>query len=290
MAVAFLRYTPIVEWQLGPLSISPHGLGTAIGFLAGTRLLLSTTRRLGISDQLVYAALTRGAIGAMLGARVAYVVNHLGSFDSPLESVQIWNGGISLLGGIAGGLALGLPVMRRAGLPLWPLLDGVAPGLALGIAIGRVGDLIVADHLGKPTRFALGYLCPAADTASPCGAPVGQAVHQPALYDLLAATLILVLLLAVRRRGKVSYEGFLALVFGLLYGIARFVEDFFRIDETHGTGLTGSQWTALTVAATSTWWLLAQRRTPSWRSATQARRKQREPERVPTGSEPGAAP
>lgn len=93
-----LRYTPIVEWHLGPLSISPHGLGTAIGFLAGARLLLSTTRRLGIADPLVYAALTRGGIGAVIGARVAYVVNHLGSFDSPLEWVQIWNGGISLLG------------------------------------------------------------------------------------------------------------------------------------------------------------------------------------------------
>jgi len=281
MTLALLRYTPIVEWHLGPLSISPHGLGTAIGFLAGARLLLSTTRRLGITDPLVYAALTRGGIGAVIGARVAYVVNHLGSFDSPLEWVQIWNGGISLLGGIAGGLALGLPVIRRAGVRLWPVLDGVAPGLALGIAIGRVGDLVVADHLGKPTRFALGYVCPDADTASPCAAPVGQAVHQPALYDLIAAALILALLLALRSRRR-RYDGFLALLFGALYGTARLVEDFFRVDETHGTGLTGSQWAALTVAAVSTWWLLGRRCTPEW--------KRTERRRVPVGSQPGAGP
>jgi prolipoprotein diacylglyceryltransferase len=85
----------------------------------------------------------------VLGARVAYVANHLGSNDSPLEWFAIWNGGILLLGGIAGGLALGLPAIRRAGLPLWPVLDGIAHGLALGIAIGRVGDLVVADHLGS---------------------------------------------------------------------------------------------------------------------------------------------
>lgn len=281
MTLAFLRYTPIVEWHLGPLSISPHGLGTAVGFLAGARLLLVTTRRLGIADQLVYAALTRGAIGAVIGARVAYVVNHLGSFDSPLEWVQIWNGGISLLGGIAGGLALGLPVIRRAGVQLWPVLDGVAPGLALGIAIGRVGDLVVADHLGKPTRFALGYVCPDADTASPCAAPVGQAVHQPALYDLIAALAILALLLTIRSRRR-TYDGFLALLFGALYGTARVVEDFFRVDETHGTGLTGSQWAALTVAVLSTWWLLTRRRTPA--------RKAGDPERVPLESEQGATP
>lgn len=86
MTLAFLRYTPIVEWHLGPLSISPHGLGTAVGFLAGARLLLATNRRPGVDDQLVYAALTRGGIGAVIGARVAYVVNHLGTFDSPLGS------------------------------------------------------------------------------------------------------------------------------------------------------------------------------------------------------------
>ncbi|MGQ0618283.1 MAG: prolipoprotein diacylglyceryl transferase [Acidimicrobiia bacterium] len=249
--------------------------------MAGARLLLSTARRLGVADPLVYAALTRGAIGGVIGARVAYVVNHLGTFDSPLEWVQIWNGGISLLGGIAGGLALGLPVIRRAGVQLWPVLDGVAPGLALGIAIGRVGDLVVADHLGKPTRFALGYVCPDADTASPCAAPVGQAVHQPALYDLIAALAILILLLAIRSRRR-SYDGFVMLLFAALYGMARFIEDFFRVDETHGTGLTGSQWTALVVASLSTWWLLTQRRTPG--------RKQGDRDRVPVRSEPGAAP
>lgn len=193
------------------------------------------------------------------GARVAYVVNHLGSFDSPLEWVQIWNGGISL----------------------WPVLDGVAPGLALGITIGRLGDLVVADHLGKPTRFVLGSVCPTADTASPCAAPVGKAVHQPALYDLIAALAILALLLTIRARRR-AYGGFLALLFGALYGTARLVEDFFRVDETHGTGLTGSQWAALTVAALSTWWLFTRRRTPG--------RKVDEPERVPMGSEQGAAP
>lgn len=268
--LAYLDYTPIVTIGLGPLSVSPHGLGTAIGFMAGARLLLGATRRLVIPDELVYKALVRGGIGAVIGARLAYVANHLGDFDSPLEWFAIWNGGISLLGGITGGVALGLPVIVRAGHPLWPTLDGVAPGVALGIAIGRVGDLVVADHLGKPTDLPFGYLCTGADTASPCVAPIGQAVHQAALYDLAGASVILAVLLLWRRRGT-PYAGFLALVFGALYGVARFVEDFFRIDETHGTGLTGSQWAALTVAVLSVVTLLR------WRGRREGERSNAEP-------------
>ena len=44
MTLALLRYTPIVEWHLGPLSISPHGLGTAITVVALCAWLLPRHR------------------------------------------------------------------------------------------------------------------------------------------------------------------------------------------------------------------------------------------------------
>ena len=52
-------------------------------------------------------------------------------------------------------------------------MDAAAPGLALGIAIGRVGDLVVGDHLGKETDFALGFKCTGADSASRVSEPAG---------------------------------------------------------------------------------------------------------------------
>ena len=42
-------------------------------------------------------------------------------------------------------------------------------------------------------------------------------------------------------------EGILTLTFGLWYGLSRLLEDSLRIDKRF-FGLTGSQWTALTVA------------------------------------------
>ena len=54
--------------------------------------------------------------------------------------------------------------------------------------------------------------------------------------------LLYVVLMRLPRR-----EGVLTLTFGLWYGLSRIVEDSLRIDKRF-FGLTGSQWTALTVA------------------------------------------
>jgi phosphatidylglycerol:prolipoprotein diacylglycerol transferase len=263
--LGLVQFDPLVWIHLGPLRVSPHGIGTALGFLAGARLLLPATRARGLPDDLVHAVVWRSLAGALVGARLAYVVNHPGEYDSLLEVLAVWEGGLSLLGGIAGGVLAAYPVMRRERLGFWSLMDAAAPPLALGILIGRVGDLVVGDHLGKPTDFALGFRCTGAESASPCVAPVGQGVHMPALYDMISVAVLLGVLLVVRRRTR--WDGFLILLFAAWYGTARVIEDFFRVDVTHGTGLSGSQWTTLVVAIASSYLLLILRRTPG-RSAT----------------------
>jgi phosphatidylglycerol:prolipoprotein diacylglycerol transferase len=267
--VAAITYDPIVTIDLGPLEVSPHGIGIAVGFLAGARLLLAATARRGISDEVVYSLLTRAALGAIIGARLAYVLNHLGDYSSPLDVLKVWEGGISLLGGIFGAILLALPKMRAEKLSFWSVMDAAAPGLALGILIGRIGDLIVADHLGKATDFFAGYRCPplGVETASPCnGIGVGPnipglVVHQTALYDLVSVALLLVLLFRLRRSPR--YDGFLIMVFGAWYGTTRIIEDFLR-EDLRRLGLTGSQWAALIVVSACLIGLVWVRRTPRW--------------------------
>ncbi|MFP5318206.1 MAG: prolipoprotein diacylglyceryl transferase [Acidimicrobiia bacterium] len=267
--VAAISYHPLVRIELGPLSISPHGLGIAVGFLLGARLMLPRARARGIAEEAVYPLLTRAALGALVGARLAYVVNHLGSYGSPLEMLQVWRGGISLLGGIIGAIVAALPRIRSSRLSFWKVMDSAVPGLALGIAVGRIGDLVIGDHLGKRTDFVLGYRCPpvGVPTGSPCaptplsGRTPGAIVHQTALYDLLLAGAILGLLVLLARRA--GYDGFLTVVFGAAYGLARLGEDFLR-DDLRRWGLTGSQWTALATVLACLFVLLLRRRTPRW--------------------------
>jgi phosphatidylglycerol---prolipoprotein diacylglyceryl transferase len=286
LVLAFIQFDPVPWIELGPLRVSPHGIGTAVGFLAGACLLLPATRARGVDDDLVYTMLWRALLGALLGARLAYVVNHPGEFHNVGEVLAVWEGGLSLLGGIAGGVAAAYPTMRAHRLPFWSLMDAAAPGLALGIAIGRVGDIVVGDHLGKPTDFALGFRCTAAETASPCVAPHGDGVHMPALYDMVSVTALLVVLLALRRIKR--WDGFLFLVFVAWYGAGRVIEDFFRVDETHGTGLSASQWTALVASLASLYILVIHHRTPRLRRSAESNDPPARPEEpAPAGPSDG---
>src|SRR3546814_7156647 len=115
-AIALLEFDPIVTLELGPLQISPHGIFTAIGFIAGARLLLPATRRHGVDDEIVYTMLYRAAIGALIGARLAYALNHWADYaDRPLEVLAVWEGGSSLFGGIFGGVLAAVPGLRQLG-------------------------------------------------------------------------------------------------------------------------------------------------------------------------------
>ena len=265
-----ISYDPIVRIHIGPLAISPHGIFIAIGFMVGAWFMLPESRKRGMPDEVIYPLFTLAAIGSIVGARVAYVINHLGDYlSSPLDILLVWEGGISLLGGFFGAIAFAMPRMRREKLSFWKVMDAAAPGMALGVVVGRIGDLIIADHLGKVTSFFLGYRCPplGVETGSPC-APTdlvsrtpGAIVHQTALYDQLLALVLLLVLVRLRRKGH--FDGFLILVFALGYGMARIIEDFLR-EDVRRFGLTGSQWTAVATVVTCLALLAFVRRPPRW--------------------------
>jgi phosphatidylglycerol---prolipoprotein diacylglyceryl transferase len=136
-------------------AISPHGLFIAIGFMTGAWLFGRISPRWGVSADDAQGVVLWSLIGAIVGARLFYVIGHFSEFDSFVDMLKIWEGGISLLGGIAGAVLVNVPRVRRAGYRFFQVADPVAPSLALGIAVGRIGDLIIADHLGKPTSWLL---------------------------------------------------------------------------------------------------------------------------------------
>lgn len=285
----------------GPFAVSPHGLGIAIGFMIGAWLLTKLAPRRGISEEHISTMIFWALIGAILGARLFYVIAHVSDFSGPLEWLEVWKGGISLLGGIAGAVLVNIPRLRHYGYTFFQIMDPAAIAVSLGIGIGRIGDLVIGDHLGKPTSWFGAWTYHGGTLAPPFGqapnAPgtwtaelqhgvfeqitrtgtklvqvlpngaskvlaSGVGVHQTAMYDMVLAWILFALLWRLNK--KVRRPGILTLTFGLYYGLCRVLEDSLRIDKRFGP-FTGSQWTALTVSTISLslliWWAFHPKRT-----------------------------
>jgi phosphatidylglycerol:prolipoprotein diacylglycerol transferase len=290
-------------------AISPHGLWIAIGFMIGAWLVTKLALQRGIPFEAANAVVFWSLIGAIVGARVGYLLAHFSEFSSPIQWFEIWKGGISLLGGIAGATIANAVNIKRAKygrLRFFQVADNVAPGLALGIAIGRIGDLIIGDHLGTPTSWLLAWQYKGGTLAPPfvcadgvCQAQLqgghveiitrtgarlldqtgkviasGTGVHQTALYDMLLAWILFgVLWLFIRTDRR---EGIAALIFSTWYGCNRLLEDSLRIDRRFGP-LTGSQWTALVVVLVSIGLLVYFAATKRPGATTPARTRLRQP-------------
>jgi len=250
---------PVIE-RIGP--VSPHGIGIAAGYLLGAMWMVREGRKRGLDEDHVGTILVWSLVGAIIGARLFYVIGHFNEFDGIVDMLSIWRGGISLIGGIVGAMALAYPIMRRYGYRFLQVMDSAAIGLAFGIMVGRIGDLVIGDHLGKHTTFFLGfrysggdlpgYTCLGERMFQECHTTLangtqqvirhGDVVHQTALYDMLIAGVLFALLFWINRRPR--REGVLIATFAIWYGAGRVLTDFLRVDKTW-FGLTGSQWTSI---------------------------------------------
>jgi prolipoprotein diacylglyceryl transferase len=284
--VADLHTMAVIGWKVldrfhftDGFAISPHGVGIAVGYLCGALIFMHEGPKRGVSEEQVSSLVLWGLVGSILGARIGYILAHLSQFNSLADMLAIYRGGISLVGGIIGWIVASIPVVRRGHIRTLDAFDAAAMPLAVGIVIGRIGDLIIGDHLGKPTSWLLawqyhggnlaGYDCTsgaqgclaplyggqqqvitsrAATLFAPDGTVLGRGVgvHQTALYDfLLTMGLVLLLLWMMRSAHR---AGVLTCVFGIWYASGRVLTDFLRV-ERRFTGLTGSQWACLAAIA-----------------------------------------
>jgi phosphatidylglycerol---prolipoprotein diacylglyceryl transferase len=229
LTVAFPAIDPILL-QIGPLAIRWYSLAYIFGFVFAwwyARLLLEKPRvwakntapfsPLKIDDALVYAALA-----GILGGRFFYVFvyNFKIYAQDPLAVFRVWEGGMAFHGGIIG-VMLGLLFFARqqkiAAFALFDLAACVAP---IGIMLGRLANFINGELWGRVSDAPWSMVFPT-------GGDLPR--HPSQLYQAFGEGLLLFILLnLIAWRGGLKHQGQMAGLFGIGYGIARFIGEFWR--------------------------------------------------------------
>jgi phosphatidylglycerol---prolipoprotein diacylglyceryl transferase len=270
-AVITIGIDPTIE--IGPLTIAWHGLMIGIGIVIGGVAVAHDARRRGLDPERVYAIGLILVIGALVGGRAFYLLEH-GDLDEPGE----WFGttGFTFYGGFMAA-ALGIAYyIRRQRLSI-AYLDAIAAGLPLGLAVGRIGDVINGEHYGPASNFFLAVRNTHPDALTP---NPELAYHSGGLYEVLIGAIVFAIAWPLRKRLQPRPLALTWLVLALL-AAGRFVEFFARSDSANlALDLETAQWTSLlllAVAAVGAWLTLRHRAAPHppAPSANPGRRRQR---------------
>lgn len=228
---------------LGPLDLRAYGLMIALGVAAAVWIAQRRwAARGGDPDDIAAIALWAVPAG-LVGARLYHVITDFRRFEGRwLDVFAIWEGGLGIPGGIALGVAGGLVVVRRRGLPAAQLLDVVAPAIPVAQAIGRLGNWFNQELYGRPTDL------PWALRIDPAHRPAGMediALYHPtflyeALWNLGLAFVLVQVGARIQLRPGQLFAGYVA-----GYAAGRFWVESLRIDPaTEILGLRVNLWTS----------------------------------------------
>lgn len=240
----------LLHWQF--IHLRSYGVMLAIAFLAGTWLALREARRTGLDEDRVISVILITLVASILGARGLYVLEHVNEFRHEWGSVfALWQGGLTLYGGIVAGAAAGLIGARQLGLPMWRVADALTPSLAIGTAFGRVGCFLNGCCYGKPTRLPWGVRFP--QDSFPAQEFGNVPVHPSQLYFALAGLVLFAITYAWRKRVRVP--GTLFWAFVAMFALVRIPLDMTRVYEPEAivmtlgrTPVTESQLTSVALA------------------------------------------
>lgn len=244
-----------VAFQLGPVGVHWYGIMYMLALLSAFGVAKAIIRRdnLAITEATVDDFALWEMIGVIVGARLGFILfydphtawylSHPWEIFNPfLGGTFVGIRGFSYHGGVIGFLAALILFTRTRSIAFWPLLDLSAVAAAAGYTFGRIGNFLNQELFGRITDV-------------PWGIYVDGALRHPSqLYEAFSEGIVIFVLLWLWR-GRRRFDGELAMLYGILYGTARFVCEFFREPDIQlgylAGGLTMGQYLSAAIIAAS---------------------------------------
>jgi len=226
--IPFPRIDPVLV-HIGPLAVRWYALAYIVGIIAGwfyARAIIASQRLWGgpapltvidFDDFIIWVTL-----GIILGGRTGYVLfyNFPHFASHPFEIFELWNGGMSFHGGVAGCIVAVCLFARYRSIPILSLGDVTTAVAPIGLFLGRLANFINGELWGRPADVAWAMIFPN-------GGPVPR--HPSQLYEAALEGLVLFVVLgALVRWGALKRPGLVTGASALGYGLARIFCEFFR--------------------------------------------------------------
>lgn len=224
------------------IEIAYYGIIIGCGMLIGLLIALAEAKRTGQNqeDYLDFAIIA--IIFSIIGARLYYVIFSWDVYKEDLLSIfNIREGGLAIYGGVITAIITTFVFARVKKLSAPLMLDTACLGLVAGQMIGRWGNFFNREAFGDYTDGILAMQVPlnaarASDITTKMREHIVEIggvdfiqVHPTFLYESLWCLLVLVLLLAYRRRK--AFDGEIVLLYLFGYGIGRVWIEGLRTDQ-----------------------------------------------------------
>jgi phosphatidylglycerol:prolipoprotein diacylglycerol transferase len=260
-----------IALKIGPLELHWYGIIIATAVLIGGLLGTRVARWLNENPDDGWSMLLLVMVLAVIGARLYHVI-HLWDYYSqnPLLIPQVWNGGLGIPGGVAGG-ALCIYLYTRANkLNAARWMDVFAPALLLGQVIGRLGNFVNQELYGPPiSECGNGTFPPCLpwgiqiDAAHRVGTP-WDAVTYPVdttffvpmfAYEMVLNFIgMLVIVWVIRRFGPRLFAGDAVLMYIMWYGTVRTLLETYRVNNWTILGVPTAMWIGIIGVVLSAAW------------------------------------
>jgi len=231
-------------FSIGGLTIRWYALFILVGIVAGIWLIRWLAVRRGMNPDFVLDMAPWVTVGAILGARLYYVLLKWGHYSShPGEAINIRLGGLTVHGALAAGVAIVAYLCWRAGQRFLAWADLILVGFALGQGVGRWGNWANQEAFGTPSN--LPWAVAIDPTRRPAEYVTATHFHPTFLYESLfdlANALFLGWLVLKMPRSRLLREGDVLWTYFILYGIARFLIERIRTDSLYIGPLPAAYW------------------------------------------------
>lgn len=251
--------------RIGSFHLATYGVMAALGMILGLTVVFRLARQQGLDPDKMWNLGVLVIFAGIVGSKLLYIINEWGYTYhgiSDIFSLSTMQAGGVFSGGLVLAIIAAVWYLRRNKISFLRATDVFAPGLALGHALGRVGCFAAGCCYGRETSVPWGVIFTDPRARDITGTPLGVRIHPTQLYEMVAELMNFVLLYFLAKRKR--FEGEVIGLYLFLYGIERFVIEFFRGDGGRGVlfggMMSGTQ--AISIALVVTGGILWLKRVP----------------------------